>query len=48
MRNVFLNAENKISDVSCCILFKLFDSTESDNINFIKIFDDFFLCNHDN
>ena len=48
MRNVFLNAENKISDVSYCTLFKLCDSTESDNVNFIKISDDFFLCNHDN
>ena len=35
--NVILNAENKISGLSCCILFKSCDSTESENINFIKI-----------
>jgi hypothetical protein len=37
MTNVFLNGENKISDVSFCILFKSCDSTESENVNFIYI-----------
>ena len=35
-----LNAENKISDVSHCILFKSCDSTESENVNFINISDE--------
>ena len=40
MKNVFLNAENKMSGVSCWILFKSCDSTESENVNFIKISDE--------
>jgi hypothetical protein len=35
--NVFFNAENKISNISCCILFYLCDWTETKNVNFIRI-----------
>ena len=37
--NVILNRENKISSVSCCILFYSCDWTEGENVNFIKISD---------
>ena len=40
MTNVFLNADYKIWDVSCCILFQSCDWTESENVNFIKISDE--------
>ena len=49
MTNVFLTAENKISDASCCILFKSCDWTESENVNFIKIsYEKWFFLNFDN
>ena len=38
MTNVFLNAENDISDVSCCILLLLCVCTETENVNFIRIY----------
>ena len=38
MTNAFLNAENDISDVSCCILLQLCDFTETENVNFIGIY----------
>ena len=49
MTHVFLKAENKISDMSYCILFYSCDSTESENVNFIKISDEkLFFVNFDN
>jgi hypothetical protein len=40
--NVILNREDKISDVSCCILFYSCDWNKSNNVNFIKISDEKF------
>ena len=38
MTNAILNAENNISDVSCCILLQLCDCTETENVNFIGLY----------
>jgi hypothetical protein len=38
MGNVFLNGENKISNVSCEVWFLLFDQTESVTVDFIRIY----------
>ena len=47
--NVFFNAENKISNISCCILFYLCDWTETKNVNFIRIcYKKCFFFNFDN
>jgi hypothetical protein len=47
--NAFLNAENKISDVSHSILFYSCDWTESENVNLIKISDEkWFFFNFEN
>jgi hypothetical protein len=49
MKNIFLNAENEIADVTCHILFYSCDWAESENVNFINIsYKKCFFFNFDN